>query len=282
MQGLQILIDQIEKGQKLHISVLDLCGILNTPLTSVSFKNAIHSKPFCSMAKSTPRGYRVCRRCKALANRRALLLKAPFCGMCLYGMYEAAVPVVLENNVAAIVYVGNAILNENETRTRLKQTCRFSKVSESKLAEQLDHCERIADVTKLYQIGELVADYLKTLCDLAPKSKTDTHWFVSLMKSYADEMLCTDITLQELAQIYRKNPKYMGRLFKQETGVSFNEYCIDLRLKKAGKMLLNTEEKIIDIAMECGFDNISYFNRSFKKKFSLSPGQYRAANQTLH
>jgi AraC-like DNA-binding protein len=41
-------------------------------------------------------------------------------------------------------------------------------------------------------------------------------------------------------------------------------------------MIKNTSERIINIALECGFNNISYFNRSFKKKYGISPTEYRA------
>ena len=49
MQTLQTFITQLEKGRALHISVLDLSGALNTPLTRVEFKYAIHSKSFCDI-----------------------------------------------------------------------------------------------------------------------------------------------------------------------------------------------------------------------------------------
>ena len=73
----------------------------------------------------------------------------------------------------------------------------------------------------------------------------------------------------------RKNEKYLGRLFKKEMGISFSEYCIGLRLEKAEESLLKSNDKIIDIALDCGFNNISYFNRVFRKKHNVSPGEYR-------
>lgn len=51
MQNLQVMIDQLTKGRHLHISILDLTGILNNTMTEISFKNVIHSKRFCDIAK---------------------------------------------------------------------------------------------------------------------------------------------------------------------------------------------------------------------------------------
>lgn len=66
----------------------------------------------------------------------------------------------------------------------------------------------------------------------------------------------------------------MGRLFIKEMHMSFHEYCLLLKLQKAEALLLGTKDKIIDIALACGFDNISYFNRTFKKQYGMSPSEY--------
>ena len=87
MQTLQTFITQLEKGRALHISVLDLSGALNTPLTRVEFKYAIHSKSFCDIAKSTDKGYNACILCKMVANRKAAEEKKPFCGYFRYGIF---------------------------------------------------------------------------------------------------------------------------------------------------------------------------------------------------
>jgi AraC-like DNA-binding protein len=96
-----------------------------------------------------------------------------------------------------------------------------------------------------------------------------------MMKNHADEMFKTGITLTELAETYNRNEKYMGRLFKEELGVSFAEYKQNKRLELAEALLIQGEDRIIDIAFECGFNNISYFNRAFQKKYGMSPTAYR-------
>ena len=116
MQNLQFLIDVLTRGRKLHISILDLNGILNTPTTKIAFENVIHSKKFCDIAKSTEKGYRACLHCKNLANTKATTSKKAFCGHCLYGIYEVAMPVIVGDTVSAIVYVGNAIVDIDHTK----------------------------------------------------------------------------------------------------------------------------------------------------------------------
>ncbi|MBQ8341623.1 MAG: helix-turn-helix domain-containing protein [Clostridia bacterium] len=274
MQTLQVLIDMLTKGRKLHISILDISGILNTPLTKISVENVIHSKKFCDIAKSTEKGYRLCLRCKKLANAKAIKYKKPFCEHCLYGLCEAAMPVIIDNAVAAVVYVGNAIIDTDKTCRRIDKACHYTNVDPQMLYEQTKECERLDNEKELLKISEIVCDYIKMLYIEEPKAPTSMHWLVLALKRYADLMYCTNPTLKGLSAIYHKNEKYMGRLFIKEMHMSFHEYCLLLKLQKAEGLLLRTKDKIIDIALECGFDNISYFNRAFKKQYGMSPSEY--------
>ena len=274
MQNLQFLIDMLTKGRKLHISVLDLSGILDTPSTKIIFANTIHSKKFCDIAKSTEKGFHSCLYCKKLANTKAITSKKPFYGHCIYGIYEAAMPVIIGEKVVAIVYVGNAIVDIDHTKSRIKKVCQRTGVDRKMLYEQTQNCEFSNTPDEFLRIAEIVSDYIKILYVKEPKTSASMHWLVSALKQYAERMCCSNPTLKDLSVVYHKNEKYMGRLFKNEMHMSFHEYCLLLKLQKAEALLLGTKDKIIDIALECGFDNISYFNRTFKKQYGMSPNEY--------
>ena len=274
MQNLQFLIDMLTKGRKLHISVLDLSGILDTPSTKIIFANTIHSKKFCDIAKSTEKGYHSCLYCKKLANTKAITSKKPFYGHCIYGIYEAAMPVIIGEKVVAIVYVGNAIVDIDHTKSRIKKVCQRTGVDRKMLYEQTQKCEFSNTPDEFLRIAEIVCDYITMLYIKESKVSTSMHWLVFALKQHADCMYCFNPTLKDLSAIYHKNEKYMGRLFKNEMHISFHEYCLLLKLKKAESLLLGTTKKILDIALECGFDNISYFNKAFKKRYGMSPSEY--------
>ena len=273
MQKLQFLIDSLTKGRNLHISILDINGLLSSPTRKIAFKNAIHSKSFCDIAKSTEKGYRLCLYCKKLANAKAISEKKSFCGHCPYGLFEAAVPVIIGDTVSAVVYVGNAIKDTSYTMNRIDKACHITKVNSQKLYKQLKECEYI-NTDELIGIAEIVCDYIKMLCHEDPKLPTRQHWLVEALKQHAEQTFCSNPTLKELSVLHYKNEKYIGRLFKKETGITFHQYCLLLRLKKAESLLLKTSEKIIDIALECGFNNISYFNRAFKAQYGMTPSEY--------
>ena len=274
MQKLQFLIDMLTKERKIHISILDVSGILNTPSTKIAFQNVIHSKKFCDIAKSTEKGYRTCLHYKDLTNTKAIASRTPFCGHCPYGIYEAALPVIIGETVSAVVYVGNTIVDIDQTKNRIEKTCRYTHVDKQTLYEQLQECEYVNNTNELLGIAEIVCDYIKMLYAAEPNVSTKLHWLVSSLKQHADQTFCFNPTLKELSVLYHKNEKYMGRLFKKEMGMNFHQYCLQLRLKKAETLLLSTSNKIIDIALECGFNNISYFNRAFKAQYGLSPSEY--------
>lgn len=58
-------------------------------------------------------------------------------------------------------------------------------------------------------------------------------------------------------------------------GTSFVDYLRDYRLTIASRLLTTSDSSILDIAAESGFENLSYFNRVFKQKYSMTPRQFR-------
>ena len=68
------------------------------------------------------------------------------------------------------------------------------------------------------------------------------------------------------------------KFFKNTFGQPFTAYLNDYRLTMASRMLLASEDSILAIAAESGFENLSYFNRRFRDKFGMTPGEYRKKN----
>jgi len=65
------------------------------------------------------------------------------------------------------------------------------------------------------------------------------------------------------------------RFFKQRTGISFIDNLLEVRLGHASRQLIDTTKSISEIAYNCGFNNISNFNRLFKKKKNCTPKEFR-------
>ncbi|MBC7981233.1 MAG: helix-turn-helix transcriptional regulator, partial [Armatimonadetes bacterium] len=83
------------------------------------------------------------------------------------------------------------------------------------------------------------------------------------------------IRLEELLEITSMSKPTFSRLFKKHSGKSFSDFVTHLRLQAACRELIDTEHPIIDIAFGCGFHQISFFNRIFRRIFQCTPTQYR-------
>lgn len=83
------------------------------------------------------------------------------------------------------------------------------------------------------------------------------------------------ITLNEVARLANMSDAAFSRFFKQRTGNTFIDSLTEIRLGHASRMLIDTTQSVAEIAYHCGFNNISNFNRIFKKKKSCTPKDFR-------
>lgn len=83
------------------------------------------------------------------------------------------------------------------------------------------------------------------------------------------------ITIEEIAGVCGFSPSHFMRFFKHALGTSFIDYLNDFRLSIAMRMLMSSDDNILNIATDCGYDNLSYFNRIFKRRYGMPPSHYR-------
>lgn len=92
---------------------------------------------------------------------------------------------------------------------------------------------------------------------------------------FLDSRYTKEITLEKIAKKSGYSKNHFCRAFRSYTGMTLYEYIINKRLRQAAWKLRNSDEKIFAIAFESGFNDISYFNRAFRKFTGSSPGEYR-------
>ena len=95
------------------------------------------------------------------------------------------------------------------------------------------------------------------------------------VKNYINKNYMDEIRLATMADIAGMSPSAFSRFFKLHTGRNLSEYIIDLRLGYASRMLVDTSKSIAEISFACGVNNLSNFNRIFKKKKNCSPSEFR-------
>ena len=98
---------------------------------------------------------------------------------------------------------------------------------------------------------------------------------ILLAARFISEHYMEPITTADIAQAASFSPNYLTRKFREAAGIGVHEYLVYVRLKQAAKDLAATRDTITQIAFRNGFSDSNYFKDAFKKKYGLSPTQYR-------
>ncbi len=240
MLSLQQFLETLTFNDNINICIHDISGILSTLQISTDFK--VHNIDFCANIKNFPKGLDTCLWHKDKLNLQLKNTKCYCVDVCPYGKQQVVYPVIISGDVKAVIYVSS---NDNN----------------------MEICLNIARLTDSY-IGMLFES------NPGPQ-KNDESWVITMLKEDAENYYSGTITLQSEAKRYFYNEKYLGRLFKKETGTTFSKYLNSVRLTKAEKLLLCTKEKVTSVSEACGYENATHFNRVFKKRYGLTPSEYR-------
>lgn len=84
-----------------------------------------------------------------------------------------------------------------------------------------------------------------------------------------------EMSFGELARRVRCTPRHLSRIFRQAVGMSFRQKQSQLRLVRAQELLSTTESKVVEVALESGYQSLSLFNLMFKRRFGLTPAKWR-------
>ena len=95
------------------------------------------------------------------------------------------------------------------------------------------------------------------------------------MVSYIQQNYTGPISLKEFGEQFHLSEKYISRYFKEHFHITLSQYVTYLRLEHAKQLLQDTDMPITEIALQSGYQNVSYFIRSFKKTYEVSPLKYR-------
>ncbi len=92
---------------------------------------------------------------------------------------------------------------------------------------------------------------------------------------YMNQNFHKQITLSEVSKLANMTDASFSRFFKARTGITFMDSLLEMRLGHASRLLIDTTQSIAEVAYNCGFNNISNFNRLFKKKKGCTPKEFR-------
>jgi AraC-like DNA-binding protein len=147
----------------------------------------------------------------------------------------------------------------------------------SSLMADLKTCHPSAQPLKIIELIEL----FKTSTDFYPITDevlyddVNAEDKVTRIKRYISCHLLNRITLDEISEYAGMNRTYFCLFFKRHFGTGLTDYINLERMKKASSLLGQGLTSVSDVARECGFPNVTYFNRVFRKNYGMSPTEYR-------
>ncbi|OGI06861.1 MAG: hypothetical protein A2Y40_00245 [Candidatus Margulisbacteria bacterium GWF2_35_9] len=98
---------------------------------------------------------------------------------------------------------------------------------------------------------------------------------------FAQRNVDKKVNLYDAAKLVYMSPKYLSRIFKQEVGINFSEYRLNIKIKRSKELLKKTGLSIEHIADDLGYENLESFTRIFKKYTGTTPSQYRKSISIL-
>ena len=130
-------------------------------------------------------------------------------------------------------------------------------------------------LTILYELSKFDGAHTLASSSFAKVEVSSDSRRVQKVKNYIEQNYTKEIRLTTLADLAGMSPSAFSRFFKLHTGRNLSEYIIDQRLGYASRMLVDSTNSVSEISYACGFNNLSNFNRIFKKRKGCSPTEFR-------
>jgi AraC family transcriptional regulator len=120
--------------------------------------------------------------------------------------------------------------------------------------------------------AEIASGLSRRVSDLTPETVGRVTRVVRAIEHHPDGRL----TLDRLARSADLSPYHFLRTFERVTGVTPHQYVLRARLREAATRLTADPSKVLDVALDCGFGDVSNFNRAFRNEFGVAPRSFRA------
>lgn len=135
-----------------------------------------------------------------------------------------------------------------------------------------DYLEKPVDMGRAKEVLE---KFLKRKDDGDDVGSMDISGKVDRVKRFAQRNFDKSISLDDAARSVGVSPKYLSRIFKDEAGVGFSEYKVQVKIERAREWLVQTGYNVNQISEKLGYENVESFIRAFKKITGLTPSGYR-------
>jgi YesN/AraC family two-component response regulator len=143
-------------------------------------------------------------------------------------------------------------------------------------AVSADFARRIEAITSVGEVTPFVYAMVRRYCALVEQfSLRHYSAVVRNVINTVDFSLQEPLSLASLSKQFNISPNYLSGLFKKETGQTLTDYINTKRMRHAVSLLRSSSVYIQEVAAQCGFLDVNYFTRLFKRQYGMSPREYR-------
>jgi two-component system response regulator YesN len=175
-----------------------------------------------------------------------------------------------ESKLRILVKVNYDLLRIIEEAAITRELDLNNDFTESEISFTIKETTTADDLTKHYlNVGQQIIERVEEIN--LKKNRVD----ISAMKEYMLINYGENITLGAMADKYHVSKEYLSSLFKKETGKTFSEHLIGIRMEKAKKLIVEYDLPIQKVAEMTGYVDIAHFYKMFKRYFGTSPGRIR-------
>ncbi|QSF42503.1 response regulator [Paenibacillus tianjinensis] len=173
--------------------------------------------------------------------------------------------------------LGLVTLRENAVIEEFQQEVREHLIHYLKVPFQILHSGLSYDFSTVPQVVKRMREASASQAFELEPLKGSGEKAIDVALHYIKEHYAEDLSLEKMASVVFLNPAYFSQLFKHKTGQGYKEYVTSLRLEQAKLLLLNPKLKLAEIAERVGYQDMKHFTQMFRKKFLLTPTEYRQA-----
>jgi AraC-like DNA-binding protein len=235
---------------------------------------------YCSLLHCSPDCLEMCKKSdleqltEAESTCRTALYECPF------GVKEAIIPLVRGDSFAGYIICSMGTGEDGIPAARIENiVSEHPELSKDEIAHAAQEFPRISNAQRDAYLGmlEILARHIEAE-NLLPD---DAQSIGCLVKNYVKNNLARKITLSDISWNLHCSTVTLTEHFKAEFGLTIMEYVMQKRMQRAERFLSETQKTIRDIAELCGFSDVEYFSRCFKKHRGSSPVMWRKQNKKL-
>ncbi len=224
---------------------------------------------FCDALRKNKTLDEKCRECDKLAIEKCRKSGNSVIYKCHSGLFEGFAPIIISGEIIGFIAIGQ-IKSKSSAPTEYircntdlkKEYDKLPEIPEDKIYSAL----HVVDACARYEELKVFLENNSAL----PKQQID---------SYIEKNIAENIDVTSMAKTLRISRFEIYELCKHYYSTTPAELIKNRRLKKAAELLKNTSLKVSQIAILCGIPDYNYFSKVFKKKYSLSPREYRKEQQ---